>query len=150
MPTLVFESPMPCGQLALWEFHRSADALRVLTPPSRRVELLSDDLRVEVGALHKIRVRQFGVPMEWHARVIEVDPPSRFVDVAERSPFRKWRHEHAFLPRADGGSTLRDTVEYELPAGWLGHLADRLFVRRDLERLFAYRHEQTRRVLASK
>ena len=64
------------------------------------------------------------------------------MDIAVRSPFKRWRHEHRFDPR-DGGSTLTDTVEYELPFGPFGAIADRLFVRRDLEAMFAHRHRVT-------
>ena len=142
MPRLLFETPLPCSPERLWEFHSSADALALLTPPSRKVEVLGGDLQVRQGALHVIRVRQFGVPIVWHARIVECEPPARFVDVAERSPFAFWRHEHAFLPHP-GGSLLRDTVEYRLPFGPLGAIADRAFVRRDLERLFAFRHAAT-------
>jgi len=34
-----------------------------------------------------------------------------------------------------------DQVDYALPLGRVGDLAHRLFVRRDVERIFDYRHE---------
>ncbi len=45
------------------------------------------------------------------------------------------------------GAIVKDTVDYGLPLGLLGQLAHRLFVRRDLERVFAYRHEAVERLL---
>ncbi len=42
--------------------------------------------------------------------------------------------------RTDRAATLiRDRVRYAIPYGPLGRLAHRLFVRRDLERIFDYR-----------
>lgn len=145
MHTLERELSLRCSVEDLWAFHRSAEALKVLTPPNRKLELLSADTRVENGAIHEMRVFQFGIPMIWRARIHDVDE-SGFTDTAERSPFAYWSHRHAFLPR-DGGSLLRDTVQYALPLGPLGVLAHGLFVRKQLEELFAFRHAETRRVL---
>jgi ligand-binding SRPBCC domain-containing protein len=73
-----------------------------------------------------------------------------FEDVMREGPFARWHHKHQFLPHEDG-CRLRDEIEYAPPLGWLGRLADPIAVRPRLERLFAYRHEVTRReVLAAK
>jgi hypothetical protein len=42
---------------------------------------------------------------------------------------------------------VRDIVHYGLPLGPLGQLAHPLLVRRDLERIFDYRHAAVTRVL---
>jgi ligand-binding SRPBCC domain-containing protein len=51
-----------------------------------------------------------------------------------------WQHEHTFTPH-EGGTLARDRVDYRVPGG---ALVERLFVRRDVERIFSYRQ----RVLA--
>ncbi|HRF59591.1 MAG TPA: SRPBCC family protein [Fimbriimonadaceae bacterium] len=147
MPTKRYEIVVDAPQEAVWRFHASADALRVLTPPGRKVELLSEDLAVRDGAIHRIRVRQFGLPLTWVARISDVRPPEEFVDTAEQSPFRSWRHRHRFESVDAARTRVIDTIEYSLPLGPLGALADRLFVSRDLDHLFAFRHEATRRAL---
>jgi hypothetical protein len=48
-------------------------------------------------------------------------------------------------PDGEGGSFLTDHIEYELPLGVVGNLAVGWFVKRRMERMFAYRHEITRR-----
>jgi ligand-binding SRPBCC domain-containing protein len=65
------------------------------------------------------------------------------VDAQVRGPFRSWRHTHRFLP-VDGGTLLRDEVEYQAPGGPLAPLVDWLVVRPMLRRLFAYRQARTR------
>lgn len=151
MPTLVFASEMPCPVEALWAFHSSPEALTRLMPPGQRVTV-TGDARVETGAIHDLRIVRWGLPLRWRARIESVEPPTRdrpgrFVDVAVRSPFAAWRHEHRMEATPDG-SRLTDTVTYTPPFGPLGILADRLFLRRDLERLFAHRHEATRAAVA--
>ena len=39
----------------------------------------------------------------------------------------------------DGGVEVEDVVHYALPFGWLGRLAHWLFVRRQLDAIFAHR-----------
>jgi ligand-binding SRPBCC domain-containing protein len=55
-----------------------------------------------------------------------------------RGPYRHWRHEHVFQ-EVPGGTEVRDVVDYELPFGALGTAAHAVWVRRQLERIFAYR-----------
>jgi ligand-binding SRPBCC domain-containing protein len=77
------------------------------------------------------------------------DPPTSFVDVQVRGPYRSWRHEHTF--EEHGNRTLmRDRVQYELPFGILGSVAHRLIVARQLRRIFDYRARRIRKLFAKK
>lgn len=148
MPRLVYETPISAPVEALWEFHSSAEALHILTPPKARIQVMGDSLAVENGAIHRIRVRKNGLPVDWVAEISEVIAPRQFRDTAVKSPFKSWTHLHEFLPHEDG-CLLRDTVDYELPFGPLGAIANHLFVRHDLDSMFVYRHDQTKRALES-
>ena len=94
------------------------------------------------------QVQQFGIWLTWKARISDVNPPYGFVDTAEQSPFSSWRHHHEF--QQDGeGSLLIDHVSYELPMGPLGNIANKIFLHRQLEAMFDYRHEVTKKELDS-
>jgi ligand-binding SRPBCC domain-containing protein len=147
MITRIYECRIAAPVQKVWDFHSSVAALRVLTPPGRQIEPVGDDLDVREGALHVLKFRQFGLTMEWRARISEVDPPRQFVDTAEKSPFPMWRHRHEFIAEGPAETLIRDTIQYEPPGGPLAWLVDRLFIARDLERLFAFRHDATRRTL---
>jgi ligand-binding SRPBCC domain-containing protein len=45
------------------------------------------------------------------------------------------------------GTLIRDSLEYVPPLGFLGVLADRIFISKDLDRVFAFRHEVTLKAL---
>ncbi|HRJ26643.1 MAG TPA: SRPBCC family protein [Fimbriimonadaceae bacterium] len=149
MPVKVFESLLNASVEEVWAFHGSVEALKALTPPNQNVTIVGPETAVRNGALHQLRVVRGLLPLHWHARISEVEPPNRFVDTAERSPFRRWRHTHEFLPAPGGATLLRDTVDYELPMGPLGRLIDRLWASRDIDRLFAFRHQATQRALSA-
>lgn len=143
---LVFESVLPVTPQELWEFHSSVEALKILTPPDAQVQVIGDGLAVRDGAVHILKVKKFGLPIVWKALISDVVPGRQFRDTALKSPFPSWSHLHEFLPHSDG-ALLRDTVDYVPPMGPFGFIVDALFVKKDLEKMFAYRHEATSEAL---
>ena len=88
-----------------------------------------------VGTTIDYRLRLRGVPIRWRSEITRWDPPHGFVDEQRRGPYRKWIHEHRFRAE-DGGTRVEDQVTYAVPGS---ALADRWFVRPELERIFDYR-----------
>lgn len=146
MYTKVFELRVPVPVEKVWEFYKSPAALEKLSRPSDHVRILNPEVGVEEGVLHKVRMRKFGLPIKWEARISQVTPPYGFTDQAEKSPFKFWRHRHDFIPDGDG-TLIRDVVVYEMPFGKLGKAVHKLFVEKDLEAGFAHRNEVTKREL---
>ena len=72
-----------------------------------------------------------------------------FADRQESGPFALWYHRHRFLNDGQGSTLLRDEVEYKAPLGLIGSWLGGWLIRRKLERMFAYRHETTRRLIES-
>jgi len=121
-------------------FYGDAANLEPLTPPWLRFEVLrSDPIGLGAGALLDYRLRLHGFPIRWQTRIETWEPPHRFVDTQVRGPYSLWEHTHLFEPEADGATVIHDRVRYSIPYGPLGALADRLFVRRDLKRIFDFR-----------
>lgn len=90
----------------------------------------------------------FRVP--WDAEITEFEWDDHFCDVQHRGPFAYWKHCHHLEPQLRGvlqGTLLRDHVEYELPFGPLGDLANRLFVKRQMEAIFLFRQKRTSELL---
>ena len=69
-----------------------------------------------------------------------------FTDVQVSGPYKLWRHRHVFS-EVEGGTCMRDVVNYALPFGALGRLANRFQVSRDLSRIFEYRTQRVREIL---
>lgn len=123
--------------------------LKQLTPAWLRFHILTPPpIELHDGKLLDYRLRVRGLPLRWQSEITAWDPPHRFVDEARRSPYRHWRHEHQFerCTTADGSEQTRvtDLVHYAVPGGPLVH---RLFIRRDLEKIFAYRQKALEEML---
>jgi ligand-binding SRPBCC domain-containing protein len=125
-------------------FYASAANLEPLTPPWLHFHLLTPQpFTLEAGALLDYRLRLHGVPIRWQTRIEEWEPPHRFLDTQARGPYALWEHTHEFEAAAEGAAVIHDRVRYALPLGPLGALAQRLFVGRDLRRIFDYRRDRT-------
>jgi len=130
---------LPVARSKLFPFFADARNLERLTPPSLRFEILTPgEIRMEAGATIDYRLRVSGFPVRWRTVIKVWEPPLRFVDVQTKGPYALWRHTHTF-EETPQGTMMRDRVEYALPFGPLGELAHRLFVARQLERIFSFR-----------
>jgi NADH dehydrogenase len=119
-----------------------------ITPSGMGLELLTDDREMRDGVEIRHRIRPvLRIPLTWTARISEVRPPSRFVDVQVRGPYRSWEHTHTFEAVA-GGTLVHDEIVYSLPLGPLGDLVNRLVVRGQLGRIFRHRAATLRTVFA--
>jgi ligand-binding SRPBCC domain-containing protein len=89
--------------------------------------------------------------VRWEVEIEEFSWNAHFRDRQIRGPFAYWRHSHrlrAVIHQDFPITFVADHVEYQLPFGILGRLAHRLFLRRQIEQAFAYRHIQVADILA--
>lgn len=86
---------------------------------------------LELGDLVTFEGVHFGIRQRVTAKIIAMDRPRVFVDELVKSTFRSLRHVHEFVP-VDGGTLMRDILDWQSPLGILGRLADALFVERHM------------------
>ncbi|MGI8428969.1 MAG: SRPBCC family protein [Solirubrobacteraceae bacterium] len=132
----------------VFQFFSQAHNLERITPSWLNFKVLSrEPIEMHAGTVIEYRLRLYGVPFRWSSRIESWEPDHGFADRQVRGPYRLWHHRHEFA--ADGeGTVVRDHVEYALPFGVLGELAHAAFVRRDLRRIFDFRHRAASRLLA--
>lgn len=138
---------MPCDAQSLYDWHARPGAFSRLSPPWRPVCLKSGGETIDAGSELRIASRLGVFPIVWDARIESNEPGASFVDVQTRGPFESWRHSHCFEESGPSDSVLVDRVDYRLKGGPLGSMLGSRLARRELERLFSYRHALTRRDL---
>ena len=150
MPTLEYAADFEAPVERLWALYDSLDTLLRITPPGTTVRIENPPERIAAGVRFTLIVRQPPVPfpLRWETVITRHEPPRLFIDEqGNAGPFAYWHHEHVFDPLPNGGSRLTDRVTYTPPLGILGKIADGLFIRRQLDAMFAFRHAETRRLL---
>jgi|SRR5579862_2112038 len=133
----------PIGEV--FAFFSRPENLQQITPSWLDFAVVQAPRELQAGALIRYRLRWHVVPMRWTTEITKWNPPHEFVDRQISGPYALWNHEHSFAEK-DGGTMMGDRVTYELPLGWLGAIAHRATVRRDVERIFDFRAEQMSRL----
>ena len=136
------EQVVPAGLDEVFEFFSQARNLETLTPPWLRFEVLTPEpIEMQQSTRIAYRLRLHGMPLRWVSQIEEWNPGQGFVDRQVHGPYRLWHHRHEFQV-TDGGTLVRDIVDYALPLGPLGELSHAAFVRRDLAAVFDYRRQR--------
>jgi ligand-binding SRPBCC domain-containing protein len=142
----------------VWAFHSNERGLIALTPGwmGLTVERTvgpdgeEDPETLLEGSRVVSTMKPLGVAptQRWTSHIVareEGDGTAMFRDVMEEGPFPHWVHTHRF-DAVDGGTLVRDRVEYELPLGPLREALGPLG-RIGLEPMFRYRHRKTKQLL---
>lgn len=132
---------LPISLPEAWDFFSSPKNLGKITPARMNFQILSQSggERMHEGQIirYKITVLPL-VRLTWVTEITGVTKLHSFTDEQRKGPYGLWRHTHTFRELA-GGVEMTDVVEYSLPFGLLGELAHRLFVEREVNRIFDYR-----------
>jgi len=145
MKTIIKTSFINCDLKALFDFHLDSNNITKITPKDTKVELLSADTQTYVGKIVKIKTTKFFIPTYWEVHIERLESPNILVDLALKSPFKYWKHQHIFTQKGNM-CELKDVIEYELPFGILGKLVSS-FIENDITKMFDYRHQQTKIIL---
>jgi ligand-binding SRPBCC domain-containing protein len=76
----------------------------------------------------------------WISEIKHVEEPYQFVDEQRMGPYKWWYHQHQLRETSQGIEVI-DRVFYQLPFGMLGRIAHKIFVKRQLNRIFSHRNK---------
>jgi uncharacterized protein (TIGR01777 family) len=136
MPVFKQSVEVPVTPAEAFAWHARTGAFARLQAPWESAEILSAPKGLAVGSGVRLRLRLLGpLKMEAEFRHTHFEENVMFVDEQVRGPFRRWRHEHRFIPTNEGHACrLEDVIDYQAPPG------GNAIVHKKLQRLFAYRH----------
>lgn len=133
----------PAAEVFAW--HERPGAFQRLAPPWQKLQVLSQAGGIRDGAKVSLRTQIGPAWVQWDVEHRDYIKGVQFRDVQMRGPFARWEHLHRF-ESVDGGRAcvLTDAITYELPFGVLGRVGGAGFARRELARVFNYRHALTK------
>ncbi len=141
---IIEEQYLNASLAEVWGFFSHADNLQRITPGHMRFRVTSGELPDEIypGQIITYKVSPLlSIPLFWMTEITHVVPGKLFVDEQRRGPYRMWHHQHHFAA-VDGGVMMKDIVHYELPLGFLGAIANALFVKKQLAGIFEFRRRK--------
>ncbi len=137
------EQQLNCDIQTAWKFFSSANNLSEITPKDMKFIVLTKFENDEIyeGMIIDYFVSPlFGIKMKWQTEILKVDFQTSFIDFQKKGPYKLWHHHHEFIEN-ENGVLMKDTVDYELPLGFLGEIAHTILVKKKLEDIFNYRYK---------
>ena len=131
---------IPATKEAVWDFISSPSNLKEITPDYMGFEIKGTlPEKMYPGMFIEYKVSPvLGIKMTWVTEITHVDEGKFFVDEQRVGPYRIWHHQH-HIEEIEGGILMHDIIDYQPPFGLLGDIANSLFIRKQLDEIFAYR-----------
>ena len=127
--------PAPLEQV--WDFIASPKNLKIITPPSMGFDITSNNGNDKMyeGMIIRYKISPvFGIKTTWVTEITHIKPFQYFVDEQRVGPYNLWHHEH-FVDKVEGGTLMTDIVTYQPPLGFLGAMANAMFIKRKLDEI---------------
>ena len=138
-----FSQKINSSREEIWEFIATPRNLQKITPDYMGFEILSKDMpeKMYQGMIISYNVRPvLGINTNWVTEITHIQDKEYFVDEQRVGPYTIWHHQHRLKP-LDKGFLMEDIVSYKPPFGFLGNIANSLFIRSKIKEIFAYREK---------
>ena len=143
MKYLEFEQVLPISLEEAWSFFSSPSNLNLITPEDMNFKIL-DVLPAHIyqGLMIRYKIKpMFNIPLDWITEITEVKDKVYFIDEQRKGPYRTWHHEHHFK-EVDGGVLMTDKLSYDIGMSFIGTLAGKLWVDKQVQHIFSYRKKK--------
>ena len=138
---LIKTQKVPVNKELIWDFISSPSNLKEITPEHMGFIVTSNtgEAKMYPGMIITYKVSPLlGIKLNWVTEITQVRDMEYFVDEQRIGPYSMWHHQHK-IEAVEGGVLMTDIVTYQPPFGFLGAIANLLFIRRQLEQIFNYR-----------
>ena len=134
---------VPASLDVVWDFFSSPANLSRITPPEMGFIITSpEQTEMYPGMFITYKVSPApGIKLNWVTEITQISTGKFFIDEQRRGPYRIWHHEHHFK-RVEGGVEMRDILYYAVPFGFIGKLANLIFVRNKVKQIFSFREKR--------
>jgi ligand-binding SRPBCC domain-containing protein len=125
----------------VWDFISSPANLKKITPEHMGFDITTPFLSPKMyeGMIISYRVSPvLGIKTTWVTEITHVKEKEYFVDEQRIGPYTLWHHEHK-IEAIEGGVLMTDIVSYQPPFGFLGSIANALFIKKKLREIFGFR-----------
>ena len=142
---LTFQQKIPVSIKEAWDFFSSPLNLAKITPAEMAFTVTSDLNSMDKmypGMIITYKVSpMLGIKLNWMTEITQVEELKYFIDEQRFGPYKFWHHQHHFKA-IDGGVEMNDILTYGLPMGFLGNIANSLFVADKLQQIFDFRKKK--------
>ena len=139
--TLKTEQELNISLEKAWDFFSSPENLQKITPKHMGFEITSSvDSKAYSGQIitYKVGILPW-IKSNWVTEITQVKEKEFFIDEQRFGPYKMWHHEHWFEELPNGKTLMKDKISYKIPFGFLGNIAQFLFIKKQLKGIFEHR-----------
>lgn len=132
---------------SIWKFASSPKNLKKITPDYMLFNITSNIKdQIYPGMIISYDVSPIlGIKLNWVTEIKHVVENKYFIDEQLIGPYSLWHHQHFF--EAEGEKVkMTDIVTYKPPFGLIGRLANKLFIKKQLESIFEFRRSKMNQI----
>ncbi|HMN69573.1 MAG TPA: hypothetical protein PKC28_13615 [Bdellovibrionales bacterium] len=139
MAHLQLSQLLPASRMDAFEYLTDPNRLPFLLGPSIDVQVMNGDLPIKRGNEIHLMMTRFGFSQSIRFRIEDLLRGSRLTYRQTEGVFAAWTHTMKFEEHGEGLTLVTDLVDYQVPMGILGFLADDLLLKKDMSRLLSER-----------
>ncbi|MGE0526581.1 MAG: hypothetical protein AB7G93_15550 [Bdellovibrionales bacterium] len=139
MAHLQISQLIPAPRFETFDYLTNPSNLPQLLQPIVQAECLTPNLELKRGVEIHFMMTRYGLSQSVRFRVEDVVKGSRMTYRQVEGLFATWTHTTRFDEHAAAMTLVTDLVDYRLPMGLLGHLANDLIVKSDMKNLLGHR-----------
>ena len=131
---------LPISKSHAWDFLSNPKNLKRITPDYMGFKIINGTAdKMYAGQIIQYMVTPvMGIPTKWVTEITHVDDGNYFVDEQRFGPYSLWHHKH-FIKAIKNGVEMKDIIDYKIPLGIIGRIAQPIVVAPKLKEIFEYR-----------
>jgi len=140
MPKIVLKTLINAKKEIVFDLLRSIDLHKISTEHTNEEAIagITSGL-IELNDWVTWRAKHFGIYQILTSKITEFEYPNFFSDEMVKGAFKSFKHEHHFKNHKNG-TLMIDYFDYQSPFGFLGKIADSLFLKKYMTDLLAKRN----------
>ena len=141
MPVIYLTTEIKADIELVFDLSRSIDLHKISTQQTNE-EAIAGKTKglIELNESVTWRARHFGIYQNLTSKITEYSRPYYFADEMVKGAFKRFKHEHRF-ERVGNGTLMSDVFFYTSPFGFLGRLADKVFLKKYMFSLLEKRNK---------
>jgi ligand-binding SRPBCC domain-containing protein len=141
MPTIELTTQINASKEIVFDLSISVDLHKISTQQTNEEAIAGvTEGMMKLNDTVTWRAKHFGFYQELTTKITQYDRPNVFTDEMVKGIFKSMKHEHHFI--SDGnGTIMKDIFCYVSPLGFLGKIADELFLKKYLSQFLEKRNK---------
>jgi ligand-binding SRPBCC domain-containing protein len=149
MAHLQISQLIPAARFEVFDYLTDVSNLPFLLKPSIEVETFPFDGGLKRGSEIHLNMTRLGLSQSVRLRIEDWLKGSRLTYRQAEGLFAAWTHTMKFEEHGDSATLVTDVVDYQMPLGLFGYLADDLIVKRDMTAILEARLQKAKEHFAT-